>query len=396
MKKTLLALALSVATTTTFAQTWTLTSAPITNWSCVASSADGSRLVAAVNSGFIYTSTNSGVTWAQTSAPSELWGSIACSAWGTQFYAGIPYSRWSYRTTNSGTTWEPTVGFGISVACSGDGNKVATADGYSVNISSDSGATWTSLGPDNFPVSLNIARVSCSADGNTLAVIETWDSIPPSEIVTTPSSAWVGNEVFAVGDQLCTSIAMSANGSRIVASANNFPEPHPANCGGMLFSSLNSGGAAATKCTTVTNWTSVASSADGARLVAVAGDGSIYISADGGVNWEPINAPNANWSGVASSADGSKLVAVANGGGIYTRQTTPRPALNITSSGNGLLVSWVIPSMNFQLQENSDLATTNWTDVVIAPVLNFTNLQNQVTFPLANANRFYRLQGAAN
>lgn len=42
------------------AQTWTQTSAPLTNWTAVASSADGSRLVAAIAGGQIYTSTNSG------------------------------------------------------------------------------------------------------------------------------------------------------------------------------------------------------------------------------------------------------------------------------------------------------------------------------------------------
>ena len=51
------------------AQDWTLTSAPITNWSCVASSADGSNLVAAVNTGPIYLSTDAGATWTAASAP---------------------------------------------------------------------------------------------------------------------------------------------------------------------------------------------------------------------------------------------------------------------------------------------------------------------------------------
>ncbi|HLH52944.1 MAG TPA: hypothetical protein VKY92_04940 [Verrucomicrobiae bacterium] len=110
----------------------------------------------------------------------------------------------------------------------------------------------------------------------------------------------------------------------------------------------------------------------------------------------PVNVTNANWASVASSADGAKLVAVANGGGIYTWQTAPKPVLNLTATGDGLLGSWVIPSMNFRLQKNSDLATTNWTDVAIVPVLNFTNLQNQVNLPVAGDTWFYRLQASAN
>lgn len=86
------------------------------------------------------------------------------------------------------------------------------------------------------------------------------------------------------------------------------------------------------------------------------------------------------------------MVAAANGGGIYTWQTTPHPVLNVTPSGTNLVLCWIVPSQPFVLQENADLTTTNWTDVATAPVLNLTNLQNQVTLPLPAANRFYRLK----
>jgi hypothetical protein len=43
------------------------------------------------------------------------------------------------------------------------------------------------------------------------------------------------------------------------------------------------------------------------------------------------------------------------------------------------------------LEQNSDLTTTNWTDVTNVPVLNFTNLQDEVTLPLLASNCFYRL-----
>jgi hypothetical protein len=44
------------------------------------------------------------------------------------------------------------------------------------------------------------------------------------------------------------------------------------------------------------------------------------------------------------------------------------------------------------LQQNPDLITTNWTDVTNTPVLNLTNLQNQVFLPLPAVNSFYRLE----
>src|SRR3989442_1029319 len=68
----------------------------------------------------------------------------------------------------------------------------------------------------------------------------------------------------------------------------------------------------------ITNWTSIASSADGSKLVAVANPGPIYTSTNSGDTWTPTSAPTTNWQAVASSADGGRLIAVVNGGGIYT------------------------------------------------------------------------------
>jgi hypothetical protein len=65
------------------------------------------------------------------------------------------------------------------------------------------------------------------------------------------------------------------------------------------------------------NWVSVASSADGERLVGVVINGQIYTSTDGGVSWTPRES-NRRWMWVASSADGLRLAAVVNGGQIFT------------------------------------------------------------------------------
>ena len=109
------------------------------------------------------------------------------------------------------------------------------------------------------------------------------------------------------------------------------------------------------------------------------------------LTWTSNNVPEA--FAVASSADGSKLVAVVNGGGIYTRQTTPAPALSIVPSGGSLTLSWTVPSMDFALQGNSDLTTTNWIDVATTPTLNFTNLRNEVIVPPPiSFHGFYRLK----
>jgi hypothetical protein len=68
-------------------------------------------------------------------------------------------------------------------------------------------------------------------------------------------------------------------------------------------------------------WASVASSADGNRLVAVSGNGLIYTSTNYGSTWLSNNAPSNNWTAVACSADGTKLVA-SGGYDVYTNAGT--------------------------------------------------------------------------
>jgi hypothetical protein len=84
------------------------------------------------------------------------------------------------------------------------------------------------------------------------------------------------------------------------------------------------------------------------------------------------------------------LVATVQGGGIYTWQSLPAPLLSVSLAGTNVVISWTVPSINFVLQQNSDLTTTNWTDVTTSPTV--TNLQNQVVLPAPTGNAFYRLR----
>ncbi|MDB5185669.1 MAG: hypothetical protein JWL85_192 [Candidatus Saccharibacteria bacterium] len=99
-------------------------------------------------------------------------------------------------------------------------------------------------------------------------------------------------------------------------------------------------------------WKSVAASADGQHLVAVeqpsyfsnpTTGGDIWTSADGGTTWTDASLlPGGSgtsglwWTSVASSADGQKVVAVAEGGGVWTSPdggTTWTYVANFTMSG---------------------------------------------------------------
>ena len=190
-------------------------------------------------------------------------------------------------------------------------------------------------------------------------------------------------------------IASSADGNKVVAAAGF------GNLGG-IYISTNSGTTWIETGAPSNNWESVASSADGARLIAGAGSsfgGTIYTSTDYGVTWMSNNVPSGYpWRSVSSSADGNKLTAGSSfsggtfSGGIYTLQSIPESFLNIAPSDTNLTLSWIVPSTNFVLQQNTDLTTTNWTDATNSPVLNFTNLQNQVTLPISAGDAFYRLK----
>jgi len=89
------------------------------------------------------------------------------------------------------------------------------------------------------------------------------------------------------------------------------------------------------------NWAGVAMSADGAKIVAVAGGGSaigpIYSSTNSGATWISNDAPKLDWIAICSSADGTKLAANIDGGGIWTNsgtswKQTPSPATGFLPS----------------------------------------------------------------
>ena len=47
--------------------------------------------------------------------------------------------------------------------------------------------------------------------------------------------------------------------------------------------------------------------------------------------------------------------------------------------------------MRFVLQQNKDLATTNWATLAATPAINYTNVHYEVTVPVSPGPAFYRL-----
>ncbi len=169
-----------IYSSTNFGATWVTNSAPSEYWFSIASSADGSKLVAAgtnpnTTSGQIYTSVDSGKNWRLTSAPQAYWFPVASSANGRTLIAANYLTGQVYVSTNSGTNWILTTipsDSQFSVASSADGTRLIAAQsaGGKIFTSSDSGATWTQANLSNLPYE-GWNHVASSADGNRLAAV---------------------------------------------------------------------------------------------------------------------------------------------------------------------------------------------------------------------------------
>ncbi len=384
----------------TEAQTWTPTTAPVMNWQSVAASADGQRIVAAPYGGLIYTSSDGGASWAPSTAPSNLWTSVISSADGAKLLAAAEGSP-LFISTNSGSSWLPSCSAlrnWWSVACSGSGENLAalgsnpTVPPYtSLYCSTDSGATWAAV-PNSSPEATSI---SASADGSRLVAIS-YGSILWGVGPLCLSTNWADSWECPSGGANWTSITLSADGSKILAASTAVTRLEvPA----FLFGSTDGGqtwaghpppGYYVPELTVNPGphmlW--LASSAQGSFAAAAYGVG-IYTSADFGVTWVTNNAPNTNWQCIACSADGHKMVAAVWGGLIYTAQTVPSPVLDLKQLADSLLISWIVPSRKFALEQSPDLF--NWSAVSASPGLNYRNLHHEVTLPLAAGPRFYRL-----
>ena len=74
---------------------------------------------------------------------------------------------------------------------------------------------------------------------------------------------------------------------------------------------------------------------------------------------------------------------------ISVVQTAGAPTLTITHSGTSVKVSWPSPSTGFVLQQNSNLATANWSTAGFTISDDGTNKSITVTSPTGNL--FFRL-----
>lgn len=287
-------------------------------WDAVASSSDGSKLVAVVSGGNIFTSTNYGVNWTvRASGLGNLtWSSVASSADVTKLVASVN-PGFIYTSPDSGTNWTLRSNSGsrnwTSVASSRDGTKlIACAANAGVYVSSDSGVNWTPTLTGAFSWS----GVASSGNGSNVVAI-----IQGLQIYTSATNGTVNSWIPRESNRAWTCIASSADGSRLVAGVN----------AGFLYVSSDYG-ATWVPINITANWTGVSCSDDGSRMIAVSNGGGVYVSLDSGMTWQQKqNLPTSVtiYAGAAVSGEGSTMVAVANSNPIYISSqatTTPGPA----------------------------------------------------------------------
>jgi DNA-binding beta-propeller fold protein YncE len=373
---------------------WELLPVPVgQEWTALASSADGTRLEAVSGSGDSL-SYDSGMSWTTNRITPGALAAVCISADGTNLVLGTGesgnISGPAYVSTNSGTTWlkasSPNRNW-FSLACSGDGLRVAAVDAaaHIVVTSTDRGLTWQTNSP---PVFAFWSSIASSADGPNLIVAAggfNGSTNGPVFTSTDAGATWKSNSLPISNWK---TVASSSDGRILAAAAGGL---HPGN----VYVSTNAGEFWTLSAAPFTNWQSVALSADGKKLVALArvAANPLYISRDLGASWQSAVLPQAIWTAVAISADGSTIFASGDRN-IFRLRTVESPELSSGFRDGNLTLSWVIGAAGYQLQQAPDLSGLHWTNVPVSPAVVLTNLRYRLDLPTTAAAGFYRLRSA--
>ena len=307
-----------------FSGDWTARATDTTrDWRAITYSADGSRLVAAANNGYIYMSLDGGMTWAtSTSSGIRTWRSIASSYDGTKL-AAVVYNGYIYTSVDSGATWvqktSDTARYWSSIASSADGLKLIAAvqGGDYIYTSADGGNTWTqqvSLGSQDW------RSVASSYDGTKLTAVA-WNNYV--YISTDSGATWVQRS--SESRKYWMAVSSSGDGTNLFAGAS-----YPGYICSYLYTSTSSGATWVSQTSAgCRGWISTASDDSGTKLAAVDNGGNVYVSTDGGATWSS-QSTSKNWYSIASDASGNKLAAVASVDYIYI-PTIFSPTLSVNA-----------------------------------------------------------------
>ncbi len=364
----------AIHTSTDSGLNWTRrTSAGLHGWVDLTSSSDGSKLVGITSNGYIHTSSDFGVTWVeQTSSGSRSWTSITGSDTGQNLAATS--GNTVYTSSDFGVNWnfqQGSVVHGVNwgaISSTGDGlNLVAigSTGNFGVNsmifYSSNTGATWTPVWSTYENSGFyGWADVASNSDGTKL-IAAMWNG----KIHT---SSDLGASWIAQGSttNYWSQISLSNDGSKLSALANfgnNQSYVFVSEDNGVNMISRTSSGQR--------YWSSLAASGDGNKILATESYGSVFLSGNFGSTWELATVSNDRlWQSVTSSSNGNNLAAVANDGSLYTsidsgQSWTPRSSAGtrfwtaVASNHEGTKIAAVVGSGFIYTSSNSG---ASWTE----------------------------------
>ena len=216
----------------------------------------------------------------------------------------------------------------VDVNVSSDGAVIDVIDGdfnflpY-VRRSTNGGVNWYEPPPPSSPSTSVIGQgVSMSNDGLKGIAFLT-GGILGAFTTNNGGSTWT-QRFFGPGNGFYTGAAVSNDGSRmIIVSGGLVRDPMSGiifgGQTGYVYISTNSGVSWTARGTAVRNYSSIACSHDGLKIIATEWTGSIYVSNDGGITWTSrlTDSPRA-WIGVAVSGDGNRIAAIEHGGQVWT------------------------------------------------------------------------------
>jgi photosystem II stability/assembly factor-like uncharacterized protein len=188
-----------------------------------------------------------------------------------------------------------------AITSSADGTKlVATVKGGNIYVSSDSGVSWQPDTTVNFQQ--DWTAVTSSADGKIIVAVGTL-----TQIWCSANSGLTWTPTPKVSQ--FTGVASSHSGEKLIAIDGQT---------GYIFKSTNSGATwfQQGSDTNYTAWSDITSSADGTNLAATVQGGNILVSSDSGTSWQSKGTQQ-EWSSITSSGDGTRLAATVKGGNIW-------------------------------------------------------------------------------
>ena len=195
----------------------------------ITSSADGAKLAAVTNFGYIWRSEDYGATWIEVTSSFgdtlRYWGDITSSEDG-QKLAAAEFGGNIWISSDSGELWTELTSLPPfvpwrAITSSSDGTKLAAAGiGTSILVSLDSGSTWTAWSPTD-GTSKWWTSITSSADFSILAAVGTMPNIQPNpgQIYTSDGLGVTWTEVTPTDPSPSTfsSITSSADGNKLVA-----------------------------------------------------------------------------------------------------------------------------------------------------------------------------------